>query len=240
MSNSLIRAYVKAMLREAREDVEDSKDPLDWVQDAFNDPDGWGTNDPFRAMVRAAKSSGLEELGIGSSRFTFNMGNGKVLKVARNQKGVEQNKLEATAGRDPSVHDILASVYDWSEDHAWLVAEKVEPLSDLDYKEAEAATGVPWADVRNILGLSDKSEAELTIAQVTKKMDKKGEKSVSAGGSCSTGREFLEQLGGFLDRYKDMLPGDIVKLSSWGINKKGCLVLLDYGITRKKFEELYK
>jgi hypothetical protein len=43
----------------------------------------------------------------------------------------------------------------------------------------------------------------------------------------------------FLVRYDDLLPGDIAKYDSWGKNSDGCIVLLDYGITKKKFKELY-
>ena len=67
MSRNLIRAYVKEVLRETRKDVADSNDPLDWIQDAYNDPKGWETDDPYRAMVRAAKDRNLEEVGISVS-----------------------------------------------------------------------------------------------------------------------------------------------------------------------------
>lgn len=240
MSRNLIKAYVRAVLRETKEDLAGSEDPLDWIQDAYNNPEEWGTDDPFRAMVRAAKDRNLEEVGIGSSRFTLGLSTGKVVKIARNQKGIEQNKLEATAGKDPYVHRILASVYDWSDDYAWIVAERLDPLEDGDFRAAESASGVPWADVREILGLSDKSEYKATAEEITNKLESKKEKSAESAPGCPRGRDFLELLIGFLERYKDMLPGDIVKLSSWGVNDKGCLVLLDYGITRKKFEEMYK
>ena len=240
MSRNLIRAYVRAVLRESKEDVADSKDPLFWVQDAFNDPESWGTENPFKAMRGAASSFGLLELGLGSSRIVFESDGRKVIKLARNQRGLEQNKLEATAGKDPYVHRAVASVYDWSDDFAWVVAERLDPLEDGDFRAAESASGVPWADVREILGLSDKSEYKATAEEITNKLESKKEKSAKSAPDCPRGRDFLELLIGFLERYKDMLPGDIVKLSSWGVNDKGCLKLLDFGITRKKFEELYK
>lgn len=239
--STLLRRYVRSILNEmSYEDVKTSKDPADWVEAAFQDPEDWDTDDPFRAMIRAAKKFGLEELGIGSSRFVFSIDGERVLKIARNQKGVEQNKLELTAGRDAQVHDLLSSVYESSPEYAWLIAEAVEPLDDGDVKRAEELTGVPWIEVRRLLGLSDKEEFNATAEEVTSKLA--GSKGGSRGGgtSCLRGAEFITALGGFLDRYRDMLPGDIVKLSSWGVNKKGCLVLLDYGITRKKFEEFYR
>ncbi len=245
MNEKLLKSYVRSMLLEmSYEDIKTSKDPLDWVEAAFQEPEEWNTKDPFRAMIRAAKKFGLEEFGMGSSRFVFNLKNGKVLKIARNSKGLEQNKLEAVAGRDPHVHSILASVYDASPEYAWLVAEFVNPLEDGEYKTAERVCGVAWSDVRRVLGLSNKAEVESTVSQVTKKLEPEESRNSKAkgrtGSGCPTGKEFLESLGSFLGRYSGMLTGDIEKLSSWGVNDKGCLVLLDYGITRKKFEELYK
>lgn len=243
MDDKLIRRYVRSVLTEmAYEDVKTSEDPTDWVEAAFQDPEDWGTDDPYRAMIRAARKFGLEEFGMGSSRFVFAMDGGKVLKIARNKKGVEQNKLEAFAGRDPHVHSMLASVYDSSPENVWLVSEFVEPLEDGDFKVAEDVCGVQWSEVRKVLGLSNKSDVDATVADNTRKMEKssggKSERTKKSG--CLVGDEFLEGLKGFLDRYQGMLTGDIAKLSSWGVSGKGCLVLLDYGITRKKFEELYK
>ena len=240
MSQNLIRAYVRAVLNESKEDVEDSKDPIDWVEDAFNDPESWGTKNRFKAMRIAAESAGLFEFGVGSSRSVFDLGSGKVLKIARNNKGLVQNELEAFAGKDAHVNSMVASVYEAASQHNWLVSEFVEPLEDGDSKAAEAASGVPWADVRKVLGVSEKSEFKATADEITNKLKSGGAKEEKSTPGCPKGRDFLEMLVGFLDRYQDMLPGDIVKLSSWGINKKGCLVLLDYGITRKKFKELYK
>lgn len=243
MDDKLIRRYVRSVLNEmAYEDVKTSEDPTDWIEAAFQDPEDWGTEDPYKAMIRAARKFGLEEFGMGSSRFVFAMDGGKVLKIARNKKGVEQNKLEAFAGRDPHVHSMLASVYDASPENVWLVSEFVEPLEDGDFKVAEDVCGVQWSEVRKVLGLSNKTDVDATVVDNTRKMEKSGggksEKTKKSG--CLTGNKFLEGLQGFLDRYQGMLTGDIVKLSSWGVSSKGCLVLLDYGITRKKFEELYR
>jgi len=248
MDEKLIRRYVRSVLSEmAYEDVKTSNDPTDWVEAAFQDPEDWDTDDPYKAMIRAARKFGLEEFGMGSSRFVFAMDSGKVLKIARNKKGVEQNKLEAFAGRDPHVHSMLASVYDSSPENAWLVSEFVEPLDDLDFKVAESVAGVSWEEVRKVLGLSSKTDAKVTAKAgdsetATKKLSiPRGHAGKRPSGSgCLAGDKFLEGLKGFLDRYQGMLTGDIVKLSSWGVSGKGCLVLLDYGITRKKFEELYK
>ena len=223
------------------EDVKDSDDPLDWITAAWHYPSEWGGKDPFDAMQKAAEIKKLRFMGEGSSRIVYDLGGDRVVKLALDEKGVEQNKLEATAGRDPHAHKILASVLDMSDEYAWLVSEAVRPLGDSDGAIAEKIIGVPWRSVRDLVGVGTSSTDDATEAETQKAGEprKKNEPTGKSRG-CLVGEGFLEALDDFLGRYSDMLPGDIVKLSSWGVSKDGCLVMLDYGITRKKFRELYR
>lgn len=241
MSKKLIREYVRSVLSEmSMEDVEESKDPLDWITAAWHDPDDWDAQDSFEAMVIAARKKGLRLIGVGSSRIVFSLGDDKVVKLARNERGVEQNKLEATAGRDPHVHKILASVLDMSDEYAWLVSDAVRPLEDGDGATAEKIIGIPWSSVRDLVGVGTSASDEATEVETQKTGVSQKKQAPGKARGCLVGDGFLEALDDFLGRYSDMLPGDIVKLSSWGVSKNGCLVLLDYGITRKKFKELYR
>ena len=242
-NTNLFRQYVRSLLLEmSMEDVKSSKDPLDWLTAAWQDPEEWSDDgDPFRAMLSAAEKSGLKDpIGFGSSRIVFDLGNNTVVKLARNQKGVEQNKLEIFAGKDPQVDKILAHVLDHSDEYAWIVAEKVKPLLDSDGSLAEKMIGIPWNEVRKLVGQSPSESEDMTVQQVKGKQNKKQDETPEKTSSnCLKGQEFLDHLTRFLERYSDMLLGDITKLSSWGISADNCLVLLDYGITRKKFKELY-
>jgi len=233
-----LRLYVMSVLLEmSQEDVATSKDPLDWFTAAYQSPEEWGASDEFEAMLIAADKLNLKVAGTGSSRIVFDLKNNRVVKIARNNKGIEQNKLEAFAGKDPFVERILATVWEFAEDFSWIVADKLDPLSDGDGATAEEIVGVEWNEVRDLVNAGANKESAVTSVAGGRSKEKK---MTGKSKGCLTGDSFLSYIDDFMTRYPDMLPGDIAKLSSWGVTPQGCLVLLDYGITRKKFRELYR
>lgn len=106
----LLKKYIKSLILEiSQEDVEDSTNPLDWIIAAYEDyrswhnEDGEKSTDEYYAMFDAAKSFGLTYLSRGSARRVFAIGSDKVVKLAKDKRGLAQNKIEAFAGND-SLH----------------------------------------------------------------------------------------------------------------------------------------
>ena len=213
---------------------------IDTIETAWQNPQEFvNEKNPFLAMQIAAKQMGLNPISsgeIGSSRIVFLIDNDKVLKLARNEKGLAQNELEAVAGQDPTVDKILAKVLEYSEEYAWLISQRVNPISS--EKEFEAITGITWNELRKTLGAKEREELNVTV--VPEKGAKKQTSASISSSLCLTGSAFVNYIKSFLERYSGMLIGDIAKPDSWGLTKNGCLVLLDYGITKKKFDQLYK
>lgn len=240
-----MREFVRRVVSEmSREDVRTSKDLLVWLGEASEDPESWGGSDKTGAMLRAieeyVETTGkpVRYLGAGSSRKVFALDDRRVVKIALGGKGIEQNTLEATAGSDPQVDRLLAKVRDYAADFSWVVSDRVEPLSSSDSQRAEEIVGVEWQEVREALGLGRSQSYDVTRPDPG--MGRKKSEITVRGKGCLSGEEFLEYLREFLGRYKGMLPGDLGKVSSWGVSPDGCLVLLDYGITTKAFRKLYK
>jgi hypothetical protein len=204
------------------------------IEEAFINASG---KERFSAMVTTAEALDLNMIGAGSSRIVYDLGGDYVLKLARDEKGLAQNELEAFAGRDPQVDRIVAKVKDSSDEYAWLVSQKATQL--VSEKEFTDSTGVEWNDLRAALGMAGSEDLEAT-AKPTRNGAQKGPE---AGGGCPTGQKFLEYLQNYLKRYSTsggMLVGDIAKYDSWGRTKNGCIVLLDYGITLGNFQKLYR
>lgn len=251
-----LRSYVRKIIREmTREDVETSGDPLDWLTAAYQEPEEWGTKNPFDAMKIAAQEFGLKLLGEGSSRIVFKLNQKQVVKVALNKKGLAQNELEMFAGRDPHIEQLLAGVWDAADDFSWVVSDLVKPLDEDEFTTAEKVIGVSWNDVREIIGLKRDPDIDMSSTNPgnhgidigdgwtadTPPVASGKTGVISAGNpNCLRGQEFLDYLEGFMMRYQGMLKGDLARLDSWGITPGGCLVLLDYGITKKNFDILYK
>ena len=225
----LLKKYIKSLILEiSQEDVQDSTNPLDWIIAAYEDyrswydEDGEKSTDEYWAMFDAAKSFGLTYLGRGSARRVFAIGSDKVVKLAKDKRGLAQNKIEAFAGNDSFASEILAEVYDYDAvDFAWIIAERLTPLEDGEESIAEELIGVPWTDIKKMLGVKGDELAPSFTFEVKPNL------------------KFMKNFESFLHRYAGLLEGDIAKTSSWGIKKDGSLALLDYGITRKAFKEMY-
>ncbi len=194
----------------------------------------------FTAMQRAAEEFGLTKISMGSSRIVYDRGDGTVLKLARNTKGLAQNSVEAFAGRDPMINRVVAGVEKYSDEFAWLVSQKVEQLGS--QKEFENLTGIPWVDLRAAIGRPATSADAATVTAKPQAGSKSGGGKTQGGGGagCLRGDEFVQYLKDYLARYTGMLPGDLLKYDSWGRTAGGCVVLLDYGISEATFNKLYK
>jgi len=235
----LLSRYIREVIVEmTKADVISSTDPLDWLTSAYQAPRSWKSKNKFVAMKNAADEFGLKHLGSGSSRIVYELDKFRVVKMAMNTAGLEQNKLEVFMGNDPTIDIVLARVLDYSNDgYSWVVIEKVEPLSDLDERRAEELAGVKWSQVRSLFGLQSSSEHESTAPASRVQGSMSG--GVKDSNVCLKGDDFLEAVKKLSKKYRGLLPGDLVKVSSWGINSEGCLVLLDYGITEKNYSQYY-
>ena len=69
-------------------------------------------------------------IGFGSGRIVFDLGNGYVVKAAKNKKGLAQNKAEYEIGLI-NRSDIFAKVLQASEDYKFLIMEKAEKINSI-------------------------------------------------------------------------------------------------------------
>lgn len=95
----------------------------------------------FRGKVRYCNEHLGEPIGKGSSRVVYGFGDGKVLKLAYNPKGIAQNSVEYD--RLLLQMDLIPKVYEVEDDYAWIVAEHAEPVRSLDFKQC---VGLKWRE----------------------------------------------------------------------------------------------
>ncbi len=85
-------------------------------------------NDNFEIIKSNIKAKKYPRLGSGSGRTVYDLGNSYVVKVAKNRKGIEQNKAEYQISKaDHS--NIFAEVLALSECSSYLVMEKAQRIS---------------------------------------------------------------------------------------------------------------
>lgn len=82
-------------------------------------------------MIRCDLNNNIyQRLGSGSGRRVFDLGNGFVVKVAKNNRGLAQNRTEyAIYGKDES--GLIAKIPAISEDFSYLIMEKAEKINHM-------------------------------------------------------------------------------------------------------------
>lgn len=161
----------------------------------------------------------LKHLSSGSSRIVYLTPEKTVLKLAKNDKGIAQNKAEANPKKKSKyINKILshAKHYEWIEtSYLDKITEKqFKKMTDLDFDEFGDC--VRYA-LRNISSSSiEKPESYDDISKT------------------EIFKEIVE-----IGKKNNLMPGDLARISSFG-QKDGHPVLIDAGLTKKIFEEFYE
>lgn len=92
----------------------------------------------------AYASKFLPELGKGSSRITFALSGGKVLKIALNPQGFKQNRQEVEVFTHSRDNDLVTKIYDFDPQFKWLASEIVKEIPEAQFEEY---TGIEPGDL---------------------------------------------------------------------------------------------
>lgn len=79
----------------------------------------------YRTILSEIDHRKYRYIGSGSGRRVFDLGDGHVIKVAKNKKGIAQNEVEHRISRETS-SKLFAPVISMSEDARYLIMEKAE------------------------------------------------------------------------------------------------------------------
>ncbi len=85
----------------------------------------------YDVISNRIEQKSLPVVGIGTGRVVYDLGNGYVVKKARNRKGLAQNRAEyqiATRSRS----DLLADVISVSDDYIYLIMKKADKVTSFD------------------------------------------------------------------------------------------------------------
>ena len=180
----------------------------------------------------------LQKLGAGSSRVVFAVDDEKVLKVAKNQKGLAQNQEEMQGWRQ-NYYDCFAKVYDASEDGIFLEMQAARRAKNSDFKRL---TGYgfdvmcAWVEYTASLYLPINKQPY---------RDRKFDALFNSD-EWSDGLDNYNLFGRIHSYLCDTCTrsyGDYCRLSSWGVvseNGEEKLVLIDFGLTDEIFDTFYK
>jgi len=172
----------------------------------------------------------LEKIGSGSGRVVYSIDDKSVLKLAKNPKGIAQNEVEISLGKDDYyAKGTVADVFDNADDNSWLIAEKAKKVGE---KRIKQLTGIPSLNQmyyflknyetqnkggRKIFGLSQELE------------------------DFFWENEFSRDIIDFMSNYNQP-SGDLGKTSSYGEvvrNNQPTIVLVDYGLSDEVYSSHY-
>jgi len=173
----------------------------------------------YQARKKYAEKN-LKHLSSGSSRIVYQAKDKSIIKLAKNDKGIAQNKAEANPKmKSKFLNEIIAH----AKDYSWIQTHFLEKITVKDFKEM---TDLEFDDfgesirygLKNVSGNTDKDKPKffdkVSKTEIYKEMKRIGEK------------------------FK-LMPGDLARISSWG-TKDGRPVLIDAGLTKEVYEDFYE
>ena len=171
----------------------------------------------------------LSKIGAGSSRIVYKIDNEKVLKLAKNNKGIAQNEAEYDIFKTAYYADNLAAeVFDVDDHYLWIEMELAEKCKPSTFKQL---IGV---DI-NTFGMYIRNEySDYKRGKKLFRLDQEDlEKLENSDFAIDMVNLVLET---------DIAPADLGRLSSYGIVKRNGqpeIVLVDYGATEDIISKFY-
>jgi hypothetical protein len=190
--------------------------------------------DEFKSLSTFAKriqycEHHLKRISSGSGRIVYMIDDTKVLKLAKNQKGVAQIEVEADWGRQSYFSDTLAQIFDNHPDYLWIEMELARKVSNKDFEIlAECNIDDMYQYLTNTYKIENGRHK--MYAQSKELEDYLDENQFTA-----LIRDFMRNVG--------CGPGDFGKLSTYGIVKRNVvddIVIIDYGLSNNVYDSYYR
>ena len=173
----------------------------------------------------------LKRISSGSSRIVYMVDDTKVLKIAKNQKGLAQNEIEASYSNYYDLKEITAQVFAYDQKDLWIemeLARKVTPKNFLQ------VIGFSFEDFCRLINEDyysiNPSARGPRLRPVSPEL--KAE---------MVENEFVHEILNFMRGY-DIPVGDLMKLNSYGLVKRNGqddIVMIDYGLNSSVWEDYY-
>lgn len=170
----------------------------------------------------------LKRISSGSSRIVYMIDNEKVLKLAKNEKGVAQCETEIQWGQDRYYGEILAKTLDSHPDGLWVEMELARKLKKHDFLRLDNIDFEVFARYLKNVELENKGQRPIyNIADVYLEVFHES--------------QFANTLISFM-HDSDSPAGDFMKGSSYGVVMRDgheTIVLIDFGLTGDIYSTYY-
>lgn len=222
MNKKELRSIIREFINCLNENQINEKSLEEEYPSSF-DMEHFKTLSSFASRIRYCEEH-LKRLASGSSRIVYLIDDDKVLKLAKNKKGIAQNEVEIDMGQQGMLTDTVAKVFDYHPDNLWLEMEYAKKLTKPLFKEI---TGFNFDDytalIHNYYATSVVPRKK--IHKVTSPPDNVVEDMWED--------EFTYNILQMIGNY-EVPTGDLERKNSYGVverNGKKDIVVVDYGLS---------
>lgn len=173
----------------------------------------------------------LQRISSGSSRIVYKIDDSKVLKLARNKKGLAQNEVEIEYSNDYMWDGIVAKIFDYDQNNLWTEMELARKVNPQKFFQIVGFTFEDYC--KGIRYHADQQKPK-------SKYDDERPKPHNYQDMWED-NEFMYSIFDIIGSY-DFPVGDLCKLNSYGlVNRNGQedIVLIDYGLTNDVYDSYY-
>ena len=185
----------------------------------------------FKDRVRYCDDH-LIKIKSGSSRIAYKVDNEKVLKLAKNAKGIAQNEAEADYGLDN--YSIMPKIFDVDENYLWLEMELARRVKASDFKR------IISYDFDTICDFIRYYHYE--IVNPSKYIHLSNPLSKEEYDTIDT-NEWMYSMMNFIGDYGNRPINEYCRLSTYGLVERDgedWIVAIDNGLTDEVYDTFYK
>lgn len=173
----------------------------------------------------------LQRISSGSSRIVYKIDDEKVLKLAKNPKGLAQNAVEIKNGFDYLLKSVVPKVFNYDEDNQWFETQLANKITKSKFQQI---VGVSWDDYVKLI-----QNYAIELRLLKNRFKHKISKDIDYE---SWENEFIRPMYDYIGDYQ-IYNDDLIKPSSYGIVKENgfeSVKLIDSGLTNEVFNQHYK
>jgi hypothetical protein len=179
----------------------------------------------------------LTRLGVGTSRRVYKLEDGKVLKLAKDEKGKEQNKYESALAQSNEIPSFMAKIYNFDKDGIYLEMEQAKPVTDAEFK---SIVGISFKLYQKVItSLINPKTASKRVTWLKTFHKDRCEEILSN----IENYPFVQEISNYITNTNGEIKHELFNLSNYGlVNRDGkeTLVVTDFGMNNEIHDKYYK
>jgi hypothetical protein len=172
----------------------------------------------------------LQRISSGSARIVYKIDDTKVLKLAKNKKGLAQNETEIDFSNDYMWDGLVAEIFNHDENNLWTEMELARKVTTKIFQEVTGLNFDEYCDSLRYYHSQVTNRKNMYTPSKPESYDDMWENEYGYG--------MLNLVGSY-----DLPIGDLCRLSTYGVvnrNGQNEIVMIDYGLTKSVYDSYYK